>query len=346
MALFAFERFILDTDDRRLRADGEPVDLNARYFDALALLVGAEGQLVAKDRFLSDVWRGIPVTDEALTQCIKTLRRQLGDEAGRPRFIETVPKHGYRFIAPLETLEGSAPVPKSDQERWRHFLTAGLAGTAGGACAGLIGGLIYGFIAASGADGGALSTVLVMICLTLLVAVIGGAGVGFAIASAAFASARSSLWTVLAAAGGGLMVGAFGKLLGLDAFDLLFGRAPVGITGGMEGLLVGASVGVAALAARRSKSIRQTAGLAALSGAIGGCLIALLGGRLMLGSLAVLAQVFPGSRLHVEQFWRLFGEKDFGPTTRLISAALECALFSSFVVTAMVLAQSRSEERR
>ena len=50
----------------------------------------------------------MPVTDEALTQCIKTLRRQLGDSASSPRFIETVPKHGYRFIAPVEVMDGGA----------------------------------------------------------------------------------------------------------------------------------------------------------------------------------------------------------------------------------------------
>src|SRR4029079_17379337 len=100
---FRFDRFVLDTADRRLRRDGKPVELNARYLDALCLLVADAGKLVPKDRFLDQVWRGVPVTDEALTQCIKMLRRQLGDDAARPRFIETVPKHGYRFIAPVET---------------------------------------------------------------------------------------------------------------------------------------------------------------------------------------------------------------------------------------------------
>src|SRR3569623_293888 len=95
----AFADFSLDRGDRRLRRAGEPVELSSRYFDALALLVSEPGKLVSKDRFMDEVWRGIPVTDEALTQCIKTLRRQLGDDAASPRFIETVPKHGYRFIA-------------------------------------------------------------------------------------------------------------------------------------------------------------------------------------------------------------------------------------------------------
>ena len=92
--ILRFDRFELDPADRRLSRDGAPVELSARYLDALLLLTSEQGRLVTKDRFHDEVWRGIPVTDEALTQCITTLRRQLGDEAGRPRFIETVPKHG------------------------------------------------------------------------------------------------------------------------------------------------------------------------------------------------------------------------------------------------------------
>src|SRR6187401_213261 len=110
--IFAFDGFTLDPRDRRLRgADGAPVELSARYLDALALLVGEAGRLVSKERFLDEVWRGVPVTDEALTQCIKTLRRQLGDDVARPRFIETVPKHGYRFVAEVEGADAATPAP-------------------------------------------------------------------------------------------------------------------------------------------------------------------------------------------------------------------------------------------
>ena len=147
---FAFERFVLDTGERRVTTADRPIDLNGRYFDALALLVSQPGKLISKDRFLTEVWKGVPVTDEALTQCIRTLRRQLGDDAARPRFIETVPKHGYRFIAPVETLgapetSDSRPWP----DHWQQFIVNGVAGTAGGLIAGVIGGLIYGFLAAS-----------------------------------------------------------------------------------------------------------------------------------------------------------------------------------------------------
>src|SRR3954470_6303815 len=108
---FVFEQFVLDPEDRQLRRGADPVELNGRYFDALALLVREAGKLVSKDRFLDEVWRGVPVTDEALTQCVRTLRRQLGDDAAQPRFIETVPKHGYRFVATVESAAGAAPLP-------------------------------------------------------------------------------------------------------------------------------------------------------------------------------------------------------------------------------------------
>src|SRR3954469_9418110 len=161
---FRFERFSLDPRDRRLTRDGVPVELNARYLDALALLVGEAGKLVSKDRFLDEVWRGVPVTDEALTQCVKTLRSRLGDDAARPRFIETVPKHGYRFIAPVNMLEGRTPAAAARPYRRHQLRAIGLAGIVGGAVAGVIGGLIYGFAGASvGQGAGALSVLLVLL---------------------------------------------------------------------------------------------------------------------------------------------------------------------------------------
>ena len=96
---YRFDDFTLDPNERELRRGDAPVEINARYLDALTLLVRNQGRLVSKDRFLEEIWRGVPVTDEALTQCVRTLRRQLGDNVAQPRFIETVPKHGYRFIA-------------------------------------------------------------------------------------------------------------------------------------------------------------------------------------------------------------------------------------------------------
>jgi len=339
---FTFERFVLDTRERRLLAEGRPVELNGRYLDALALMVNEPGNLVSKDRFLDEVWKGIPVTDEALTQCIRTLRRTLGDDAGQPRFIETVPKHGYRFIAPVQQLDlVRPPLLENDSEQWREFVILGSAGTIGGAIAGAIGGLIYGFAGASASGVGAISVLLVLLFVTLLVAVIGGAGVSFAIASVAVARVRSWQRLILAGAAGGLFVGAFGKLLGLDAFTLLVGRSPIGITGAMEGLLVGAGTGLGTWLAFRDGSVRGGSALAGLSGAAAGLAISLLGGRLMLGSLELVAETFPRSRLRLDQIARLFGEAKVGTVTRFGSTILEAALFGSCVVGAMMLARRR-----
>ncbi|HEX8839067.1 MAG TPA: transcriptional regulator, partial [Sphingomicrobium sp.] len=268
---FCFDRFTLDVRDRQLRRGDEPVELNSRYLDALALLVSEQGRLVPKERFLDEVWRGVPVTDEALTQCVRTLRRQLGDDAAQPRFIETVPKHGYRFIAPVEAnARGPIERPKAAVE-WRDVLLLGVAGTIGGGMAGFVGGLFYGFAAASQpfAPGlGAISILLVLLCLTILVGLLGAAGVSFGIAAAALAG--RSLWKIAGGALGGLIVGAVVKLLGLDAFNLLIGRSPGDITGPLEGLLLGAAIGFGVWMSERLRAgdrVRRAALLAAGCGA-------------------------------------------------------------------------------
>lgn len=352
---YRFDRFVLDHRERVLARDDAPVELNARYFDALALMVREPGTLVSKDRFLSEVWRGVPVTDEALTQCIKMLRRQLGDDASAPRFIVTVPKHGYRFIAPVEQ-EGSpvaaaplvAPTPPvvsmpAEAERPDALILAG-AGTVGGAIAGMIGGLIYGFaaapIAASGT--GAASTLLVLTAVTVLVALVGGAGVAGGIAIAGRLAGRSWRMATLGGAAGGLLVGAVMKMLGIDAFALLLGRSPGDFTGGMEGLILGATVGLAGtLAYRIGGGVRRGAAIAGAIGASAGAAIVLAGGRLLAGSLDLLAHAMPGSRLSLARIGALFGEDGLGPVSQIVTGALEGGLFAAGVASAMLLAQRR-----
>jgi DNA-binding winged helix-turn-helix (wHTH) protein len=341
---FRFEAFVLDAGDRQLLRDGSPVELSSRYLDALALMVREAGKLVTKDRFMGEVWRGVPVTDEALTQCIRTLRRQLGDDVARPQFIETVPKHGYRFIAPVEECRGGARIaaePSDLAGSWRDTLVLGATGTIGGGMAGFVGGLIYGFAGASDGSGvGGLSVLLVILCVTIAVALIGGAGVSFGIALADRFARRSWWASILGGAAGGLIVGAVVKLLGLDAFTLLFGHSPAGMTGALEGALLGAGVGLGAWTAGivgASARLRRGMIYAAVTGAVAGILIALAGGRLMAGSLALLAETFPDSHLRLGQLGAMFGESGFGPTSRLVTSILEGALFSAFLVGGMVL---------
>jgi DNA-binding winged helix-turn-helix (wHTH) protein len=371
---FRFAGFELDPADRRLSRDGAPVELSARYLDALLLMAREPGRLVTKERFHDEVWRGIPVTDEALTQCIATLRRQLGDEAGRPRFIETVPKHGYRFIAPVEWVGANGRLAAAEaalDPAWREFLTLAGAGTLGGGVAGLIGGLLYGFAAAAQPGVGAISVLLVLAGVCALVGLAAAAGVSLGIAAAGFASAYRALWIVVGGAGGGVLVGAMVKLLGTDAFNLLTGRTPGDIAGAPEGVLLGGVVGLAAWLAAPlpqaggvrggperdartgpprapaasgrggwSGSLRRGVAIAMALGALGGVLISLLGGRLMLGSLELLARSFPGSQLQLAPIGAWFGEDGLGPVGQAVSSGLEGALFGGCIVGAMILARS------
>jgi DNA-binding winged helix-turn-helix (wHTH) protein len=349
-----FADFILDPAQRQLRRGGERVELNARYFDALALLVREHGQLVSKDRFLDEVWNGVPVTEEALTQCIRTLRRSLGDNASDPAFIETVPKHGYRFIAPVTAVDGdeAAAATPATGWTWRSAVLLAAAGTTGAGVARILGGLFYGFAGASQplAPGmGAVSMLLVMVCLTIVAAIAGGAGVSLGIAASTLLPGSHWRWTVLGGAIGGMLVGAVVKLLGLDAFNLLLGRSPGDITGGAEGLVLGAAVGFGVwFGARggRTPFAHRSVAAAGIAGAVAGVVIALAGGRLMGGSLALLADSFDGSRLRLDRIGALFGETGYGPISHAVTGAMEGALFGACIVGAIVTLSPIFTQRR
>ncbi len=94
---YRFDNFVIDVPDRQLWRGDTRIDLNARYLDALVLLVRERDRLVEKDRFFDEVWQDVVVSDSALTQCIKEIRKQLGDDAANPRYIQTVWGAGYRF---------------------------------------------------------------------------------------------------------------------------------------------------------------------------------------------------------------------------------------------------------
>ncbi|CAN5372060.1 hypothetical protein BH09PSE1_BH09PSE1_17790 [soil metagenome] len=172
---------------------------------------------------------------------------------------------------------------------------------------------------------------------------IGGAGVGFGIAASVFARRHTGAWSIVGGAFGGLMVGAVVKLVGLDAFTLLFGQSPGGITGGPEGLVLGGAVGLGAFIGRRNAfSIRRSAIVASLFTAAAGVLISVGGGRLMGGSLALLARQFPQSHLRIDHLGALFGEAGFGPVSHAATAGLEGLLFGGFVIAALAMSQQRA----
>lgn len=330
----AFGGFILDRRERTLRKGDAAIDLGSRYFDALLLLADNCGRLVSKDRFMDEVWRGVPVTDEALTQCIRSLRRALGDDASAPRFIETVPKHGYRFVAEVDGAQGECGEGNPAAAVNSDWVRAGrLAGgtTLGGVLAGLAGGVFYGGVAgaeAQAAGAASASVFLVMLALTTAIGTLGAAGVGTGMAIARALRGIEPLTLALGGAIGGLVIGALGKLLSLDGFALLIGSSPGNITGMSEGLAIGAATGAVAwwvLTAERSRG--ASAGVGACAGTVIGATIALAGGRLMAGSLSLLHRQFPDTHLHVDGIGGMVGAGETPAAALVATTALEGGLF-------------------
>ena len=336
-SILRFAEYTLDRTDRQVCRDGAPMELGSRYFDALVLLVEARGGLVSKDRFMDEVWRGIPVTDEALTQCIRTLRRALGDDAGNPRFIQTVPKHGYRFLSEVEILSEPAASGEEAAEMHRRPGPGRLAAasTLGGAATGVVGGLFYGIAAASGGA----STMLVLAALVALLGTLAGAGIGLGMASALAWRGRVDGALIPGAMLGGMAVGALGGTLGRDGVGLLTSQSIGAVAGLVEGLIMGGAIGAALwLAWKRRRGIAAGAILALTFGAFGGLLVDLAGGRLLGGSLYALQLGLGDTRLHLETLGAVFGESGFGPRTQMAATVTEAAILAAAMVCAVMLA--------
>src|SRR6266705_1775725 len=95
-----FDGFSIDLANEQLVCDGEVVALTPKAFAVLRRLLEDGGQLVTKEELLRAGWANTHVTDGVLKVSILEIRRALGDDSATPRFIETVPRRGYRFIAP------------------------------------------------------------------------------------------------------------------------------------------------------------------------------------------------------------------------------------------------------
>ena len=92
---------VFDPSDGTWTVAGSSRILSPRLAQILAVLAAAAPAVVRKDELIARVWDGRPVSDAALTQRIKELRRILGDDARRPRIIQTAAKRGYRLLAPV-----------------------------------------------------------------------------------------------------------------------------------------------------------------------------------------------------------------------------------------------------
>ena len=107
--VYEFGGFALDAGHRLLRrANGEPIGLTARVFDTLLHLVEHRGETLDKDALLRAIWPDLVVEENNLTQNISTLRQVLGEARGENRFIVTVPRKGYRFVAEVVERDAQA----------------------------------------------------------------------------------------------------------------------------------------------------------------------------------------------------------------------------------------------
>jgi DNA-binding winged helix-turn-helix (wHTH) protein len=125
-----FETFELDLESGELWNSGSKVKLAPKPVRVLALLAGASGRLVTRDAIRAQIWESGTFVDfeHGLNFCIREIRSALGDNAQQPRFVETLPRRGYRFIAGASHVAGEK-IPAASTETQRiaaneHYLRA------------------------------------------------------------------------------------------------------------------------------------------------------------------------------------------------------------------------------
>src|SRR5688572_1436816 len=96
---YRFDPFLLSPAHRSLRSGDRDVPLIPRYFDLLVVLVTNRHRVVTRQEIFDRVWSDVVVSDGALSQAVRTIRRSLGDDPRDPHFIRTVSRHGYQFVA-------------------------------------------------------------------------------------------------------------------------------------------------------------------------------------------------------------------------------------------------------
>ncbi|MGI8787372.1 MAG: winged helix-turn-helix domain-containing protein [Pyrinomonadaceae bacterium] len=101
---YEFEAFRLDPQEKILTTGGEAIALAPKVFDTLEVFICNAGRLIEKEELMQRIWQDRFVEEGNLAFNVKELRKALGDSASEPRFIETVPRRGYRFIAEVKKI--------------------------------------------------------------------------------------------------------------------------------------------------------------------------------------------------------------------------------------------------
>jgi DNA-binding winged helix-turn-helix (wHTH) protein/tetratricopeptide (TPR) repeat protein len=109
--ILRFDVFELDAAAGELRRNGDRIKLSPQPFKVLELLVRRSGEMVTRAEIRESIWRDDTFVDfeQGLNFCIRQIREAVGDTADTPRFIETLPRRGYRFLMPAETSSPPAP---------------------------------------------------------------------------------------------------------------------------------------------------------------------------------------------------------------------------------------------
>jgi len=99
--IYEFDDFRLIPGEGLLLQNGEPISLSLKAFDTLVLLVERHGHLVQKSELIEEVWEDAFVEEAAVSRCVWTIRNALGEDPKSARFIQTIPRRGYRFVFPV-----------------------------------------------------------------------------------------------------------------------------------------------------------------------------------------------------------------------------------------------------
>ncbi len=125
LSVFRFGAFELNVEERLLVRDGHAIPLTGKVFDTLRVLVENAGRLVLKDELIRTVWAGTVVEENNLNHNISLLRKALGESATGQAYIETVPRMGYRFVAPvIEVRAGDTALESAHVEPIRAVETS------------------------------------------------------------------------------------------------------------------------------------------------------------------------------------------------------------------------------
>ncbi len=338
MPRYRFANFTLSLRRRLLLRDGRELPLIPRYFDLLVFLIERRHDAVHRREIFDRVWNDVIVSDSALSQAIRTLRRALDDDPRDPRFIRTVSRHGYQFVfadvveesdseeavprAPMAALVGRRlqQAAGSTPAQWAN---ASVGGGVAGILAGAAGGLLV--VAAPG-NVAPLAVVPVLAMTGGACGAIGGAGVGAGI-SVGEASTRSQRTPaiIVCAALGGAIVGTAVEWLGRWSLAALVGLT-IDTGGGIEGLVIGAAAGAGYAVAALHSRLRAAALIAVCCG-LGAFALTVSGRPLVGGTLHAIARQAQGSQISLTPLARLLGEPEFGPVTRTLLGTGEGAMF-------------------